>query len=216
MATDKQFEANRRNTKRSTGPVSETGKLTSSTNATIHGAYARRARAITCGELIEDQDTIDSFIDALVTDLRPRGAVEREQAFLVAMAYVQARRVMSLEALGHTHVTTLDELIELTTTITAINARVGAGLSRALREYRALLEQRPPKGSLSAAMAEMVEELDRNWPQSPQVELATPGEPLELEAPVAEETDPRNEPNSRPSVAEEDVLDHTRREEKDP
>jgi hypothetical protein len=204
MTTDKQREANRRNAKKSTGPVTKAGKQASSTNAIRHGAYAQRAIAIPRGELAEEQDQLDAFIDGVIAKLRPRGVVEREQAFLVAMAYVQARRIMNLEALGYTQATTLDELIAFTATITSINARVGAGVTRVLRDYRALLALRPTSGSLTAMAYEAVEEAEDERRIRRAFETVT--SPAALDPP-ADEPDARNEPNSEPSADEEDLLD---------
>ena len=52
MASLKKILSNRRNSKKSTGPVSKEGKLKSSQNAIIHGLHSEKFVVI--GERIED------------------------------------------------------------------------------------------------------------------------------------------------------------------
>ena len=69
MSTSKKkILANRRNSKKSTGPVSNEGKLKSSLNSIKHGLYGDKIAVI--GENVDD---INDIIDRLVKELKPIG-----------------------------------------------------------------------------------------------------------------------------------------------
>ena len=68
MTSVKKILANRRNSKKSTGPVSKEGKLKSSQNAIIHGLHSEKFVVI--GERIEDLNLIR---DKHIKELKPIG-----------------------------------------------------------------------------------------------------------------------------------------------
>lgn len=73
MASLKQFEANRRNALKSTGPRTEDGKRRASRNAVRHGLTAE-----TVVEPIEDAEDYTAFEQAVAADYDAETAVERE------------------------------------------------------------------------------------------------------------------------------------------
>jgi hypothetical protein len=68
MTSRKKIIANRKNSKKSTGPVSQQGKLKSSQNAIKHGLDAEKF--IIIGENIDDLNLLK---DRLIEELRPKG-----------------------------------------------------------------------------------------------------------------------------------------------
>ena len=80
MASQAQIDANKRNSQRSTGPKSETGKARAKLNALKDGSHAKTVRRVLPQEnAVELNDRIDRWI----IDLKPRNDAERE---LVALA----------------------------------------------------------------------------------------------------------------------------------
>jgi hypothetical protein len=71
MATAAQIEANRKNSKRSTGPKTEAGKAKARLNALTHG---RRAKTVAPVLPQEDPAELDARIRQWVQDMRPEGA----------------------------------------------------------------------------------------------------------------------------------------------
>jgi hypothetical protein len=69
----KQIEANRRNAQRSTGPITEEGKLQSRCNAVRHGLTAE-----TVIGALEDAEDYKGFEAAITADYDAQSAVERE------------------------------------------------------------------------------------------------------------------------------------------
>lgn len=193
MSTDRQIEANRRNAQNSTGPTTIVGKELSSMNATTHGAYATRPIAIQDGPLAEDQEQLDDFVNSLIATLRPKGSLEHEQARHVAMSYVRLRRLMRLEELGYAQPLTIHELIAHTDLMCTIDARIAARLSKALSDYKALVDNRPVKGPLATWAAELAEALENGSPPWTSREL-NPAEPTQPPAegpqPSPRETNP--------------------------
>ena len=76
MTTFKQIEANRRNARRSTGPVTEDGKLRSRRNAVRHGLTAETVIAA-----LEDAEDYTAFEAAVIADYDAQSAVEREPCY---------------------------------------------------------------------------------------------------------------------------------------
>lgn len=93
MATTKQIEANRRNSKKSTGPKTPAGKAKVSSNAVTHGLLAQ-------GVLLPDEDAeaFLVFADDLLADLKPDGAVERLLAEQIVDLGWRLRRLRRIEA----------------------------------------------------------------------------------------------------------------------
>src|SRR5438105_5177940 len=73
MTTLKQIDANRRNARRSTGPITQEGKLRSRRNAVRHGLSAETV----IGGL-EDAEDYKAFEAAIIAEYDAQSAVERE------------------------------------------------------------------------------------------------------------------------------------------
>jgi hypothetical protein len=87
MTTRRQTDANRKNAQRSTGPATEAGRARSRKNALKHGLTAREF-TIDDGEANE----FAAFLDDIVEDLGPVGALEEELAQRVALCMWRLRR----------------------------------------------------------------------------------------------------------------------------
>ncbi len=73
MTTQKQIEANRRNSRRSTGPKTRTGKAESKRNAIKHGLLAADL-------VVRDEDPVEfaRVLENLVDELQPKGPLEAQ------------------------------------------------------------------------------------------------------------------------------------------
>ncbi len=71
MTTQKQIEANRRNSHRSTGPKTRTGKAESKMNAMKHGLLAEEI-------VVRDEDPVEftRVLESLIDEFRPQGPLE--------------------------------------------------------------------------------------------------------------------------------------------
>jgi hypothetical protein len=83
------IHANRMNALRSTGPRTTAGKRRAALNAVKAGLYAKH---LVIGALGESQEELASFCRAVIGDLDPRGAVEREVAERIAALLWRLRR----------------------------------------------------------------------------------------------------------------------------
>src|SRR5438477_6671359 len=92
MTTFKQIEANRRNARRSTGPVSTEGKLRSRRNAARHGLTAE-----TVIGTLEDAEDYKAFEAAVIADYDAQSAVERELVLRLASLLWRIRRATTME-----------------------------------------------------------------------------------------------------------------------
>jgi hypothetical protein len=92
MASLKQFEANRRNALKSTGPRTEDGKLRASRNAVRHGLTAE-----TVVEPMEDAEDYEAFEQAVAADYDAETAVERELVLRLASLLWRLRRTTLIE-----------------------------------------------------------------------------------------------------------------------
>src|SRR3954452_11221455 len=92
MTSFKQFEANRRNARRSTGPTTEQGKLRSRRNAVRHGLTAETVIAA-----LEDAEDYQAFEAAVITDYDAQSAVERELVLRLASLLWRIRRATTIE-----------------------------------------------------------------------------------------------------------------------
>lgn len=92
MATNKQIEANRKNSLKSTGPKSVVGKMIASRNSTRHGFYATSV-------LLPDEDEEEFFRLArrLVTAHAPFGVLEEEQVRTIIETRWQLRRATKVD-----------------------------------------------------------------------------------------------------------------------
>jgi hypothetical protein len=92
MTSFKQFEANRRNSLKSTGPKTEAGKQASRCNAVRHGLSAETV----IGGL-EDAEDYKAFELAIAADYDAQSAVERELVLRLASLLWRLRRATSIE-----------------------------------------------------------------------------------------------------------------------
>jgi hypothetical protein len=92
MTSFKQFEANRRNARKSTGPTSEEGKQRSRCNAVRHGLTAE-----TVIGALEDAEDYKTFEAAIIADYDAQSAVERELVLRLASLLRRLRRATTIE-----------------------------------------------------------------------------------------------------------------------
>jgi hypothetical protein len=92
MTTFRQIEANRRNARKSTGPITEEGKRISRRNAVRHGLTAE-----TVIGTLEDVDDYQAFEAAIVADYNAHSAVERELVLRLASLLWRLRRAGTIE-----------------------------------------------------------------------------------------------------------------------
>lgn len=92
MTSLRQIEANRRNSKKSTGPKTDEGKKRSRRNAIRHGLCAE-----TVIEILEDVEDYKAFEAAIIADYDAQTAVERELVLRLASLLWRIRRATSIE-----------------------------------------------------------------------------------------------------------------------
>jgi hypothetical protein len=92
MTTYQQFEANRRNALKSTGPKTETGKQVSRRNAVRHGLTAE-----TVIGALEDAEDYKALEEAITADYDAQSAVERELVLRLASLLWRLRRATTME-----------------------------------------------------------------------------------------------------------------------
>ena len=92
MSSIRQIEANRRNARLSTGPVSQEGKDKSRRNALRHGLTAE-----TVIPALEDAEDYAAFEMAVTADFDPQSAVERELVLRLASLLWRLRRATAIE-----------------------------------------------------------------------------------------------------------------------
>src|SRR4051812_42142341 len=92
MTSFKQIEANRRNAGRSTGPITQEGKLRSRRNAVRHGLTAD-----TVIGALEDAQDYKAFEAAVIADYDAQSAVERELVLRLASLLWRIRRATIME-----------------------------------------------------------------------------------------------------------------------
>jgi hypothetical protein len=92
MSSFKQIEANRRNARKSTGPITEEGKLHSRCNAVRHGLTAE-----TIIGALEDAEDYKAFEAAIIADYDAQSAVERELVLRLASLLWRLRRATTIE-----------------------------------------------------------------------------------------------------------------------
>jgi hypothetical protein len=93
MSSFRQIEANRRNARLSTGPVTEEGKRKSRHNALRHGLTAE-----TVIDALEDADDYAAFEMAVTADYDAQSAVERELVLRLASLLWRLRRATAIES----------------------------------------------------------------------------------------------------------------------
>jgi hypothetical protein len=93
MTSFRQIEANRRNARLSTGPVTEEGKRRSRLNAVRHGLTAE-----TVIDALEDAEDYQAFEMAVTADYEAQSAVERELVLRLASLLWRLRRATAIES----------------------------------------------------------------------------------------------------------------------
>jgi hypothetical protein len=93
MTSFRQIEANRRNARLSTGPVTEQGKRKSRQNALRHGLTAE-----TVIDALEDAEDYAAFEMAVAADYDAQSAVERELVLRLASLLWRLRRATAIES----------------------------------------------------------------------------------------------------------------------
>ena len=92
MTSFAQWQANRRNAAKSTGPVTSEGKTRSRRNAVRHGLTAE-----TVIGALEDAEDYKLFEAAIIADYDAQSAVERELVLRLASALWRLRRATAME-----------------------------------------------------------------------------------------------------------------------
>jgi hypothetical protein len=92
MTSSKQIEANRRNSLKSTGPKTETGKRASRCNAVRHGPTAE-----TVIGTLEDAEDYKAFEATIAADYDAQSAVERELVLRLASLLWRLRRATTIK-----------------------------------------------------------------------------------------------------------------------
>ena len=92
MTSFSQWQANRRNARKSTGPNTEEGKQRSRCNAVRHGLTAE-----TVIGTLEDAEDYRAFEAAISADYDAQSAVERELVLRLASALWRLRRATAME-----------------------------------------------------------------------------------------------------------------------
>jgi hypothetical protein len=93
MTSFRQIEANRRNARLSTGPITEEGKKRSRQNALRHGLTAE-----TVIDALEDAEDYAAFELAITSDYDAQSAVERELVLRLASLLWRLRRATAIES----------------------------------------------------------------------------------------------------------------------
>jgi hypothetical protein len=92
MTSFRQIEANRRNARKSTGPITEEGKRRSRCNAVRHGLTAE-----TVIGALEDAEGYRAFEATIIADYDAQSAVERELVLRLASLLWRLRRATTME-----------------------------------------------------------------------------------------------------------------------
>src|SRR6516225_2636697 len=92
MTSFRQIEANRRNARKSTGPITQEGRQRSRCNAVRHGLTAE-----TVIGALEDAEDYKAFEAAVIADYDAQSAVERELVLRLASLLWRLRRATTME-----------------------------------------------------------------------------------------------------------------------
>jgi hypothetical protein len=121
MTSFKQIEANRRNARLSTGPVTDEGKRRSRQNAVRHGLTAE-----TVIDALEDAEDYAAFEMTITADYDAQTAVERELVLRLASLLWRLRRANTIES----------GLFKIQAKTIASIPATATGLSRSSEDYR--------------------------------------------------------------------------------
>ena len=105
MTSTVQWESNRRNALRSTGPRTADGKARSAQNATKHGLTGQLFVGLRFGLFADDPEELQAFVDQVMAELAPRTTQERSEALHIAGLLVRRSRLVEFEALALAHST---------------------------------------------------------------------------------------------------------------
>lgn len=94
--TQKQVEANRRNGKKTQGPISERGKRHSSANALKHGILSREV-VIRVGDGRENAAEIKAILSQVMNYYPPKGPIENMLVDLIVSSFWRLRRALKRE-----------------------------------------------------------------------------------------------------------------------
>jgi hypothetical protein len=122
MTSLRQIEANRRNARKSTGPVTQEGKQHSRCNAVRHGLTAE-----TVIGALEDAEDYKAFEAAVTADFDAETAVERELVLRLASLLWRLRRATAIDTGLFETQTELDTALDVDSTLAA-NERAAAGI----------------------------------------------------------------------------------------
>jgi hypothetical protein len=151
VTSNRQIDANRRNAKLSTGPVTAEGKQRSRCNAIRHGLTAE-----TVIDALEDADDYAAFEIAVTADFEAASAVERELVLRLASLLWRLRRATSIES-GLFRIQA-QQMLQLRQTKKAYQKRqavIDDLQTGATSEYReANLIEVEPDGQLSALLSD--------------------------------------------------------------
>jgi hypothetical protein len=92
MTSFRRIEANRRNARKSTGPITQEGKQRSRCNAVRHGLTAETVIAA-----LEDAQDYEAFEATIIADYDAQSAVERELVLRLASLLWRLRRATTME-----------------------------------------------------------------------------------------------------------------------
>src|SRR4249919_976825 len=93
MTSFRQLDANRRNARHSTGPVTDDGKKRSRRNTVRHGLTAE-----TVIDALEDADDYSAFELSITADYDAQSATERELVLRLASLLWRLRRATAIES----------------------------------------------------------------------------------------------------------------------
>jgi len=149
MATPAQILANRQNAERSSGPVTATGKVRVSQNATKLGLFsvANFVRP-------EEQDIFNKFESGYLAELAPATSLEQTLAREIVQAAWRLRRCANLEVAPPENLSD-EELDRLQTSIDRARAAAQRTFHRSLKELRRLQTENlhPAEVMIRQAMA---------------------------------------------------------------
>jgi len=95
-SSQRRTEANRKNALTSSGPRTDEGKAVVSRNAIRHGIFARDL-IIRAGGYQENEEEYQGLLEALQSDLEPRGATEHLLVEKITIGYWRLRRLLRYE-----------------------------------------------------------------------------------------------------------------------
>jgi hypothetical protein len=159
MTSFRQIEANRRNARRSTGPITEEGKHRSRCNAIRHGLTAE-----TVIGALEDAEDYKAFEAAVAAGFDAETAVERELVLRLASLLWRLRRATAIDT-GLLETPSEPQKVSDLDGATLANERAVVGIQIATLENHTSLEERDDKGqndTLNSEIARRFLQLDSN------------------------------------------------------